>query len=365
MADYSDRIKELEEEIKNTQYNKRTQHHIGLVKAKIAVLKDKEIARSSSGGKGQGYSVRKTGDATVILIRFPSAGKSTLLNGITNANSPVAAYEFTTLNVIPGVLEYKDAKIQVLDVPGILKGAASGKGRGKEVLAVIQSADLVIFVADVLRPNALPVLQKEVYDAHIRLNQRKPDVKIKKTARGGIRIGKTVKLSQLNDETIKSILQEFRLNNADIVIRTDITADQMIDVIEGNKKYIPGIDLMNKMDMISPEELKKILDEYQIDIAISAEKKINLDKLKEMIFRRLGFIRIYCKQARQKADLDIPLIMLEGSTLRDMCNKLHKDFVNKFHFASLWGKSVKFDGQKVLKLEHKLLDKDIVELHMR
>ncbi len=365
MADYSDRIKELEEEIKNTQYNKRTQHHVGLVKAKIAVLKEKEVARSSSGGKGQGYSVRKTGDATVILIGFPSAGKSTLLNGITNANSPVGAYEFTTLDVIPGVLEYKDAKIQVLDVPGILKGAAIGKGRGKEVLAVIQSADLVIFVADVLRPNALPVLQKEVYDAHIRLNQRKPDVKIKKTSRGGIRIGKTVKLTHLTDETIKSILQEFRLNNADVVIRTDITPDQLIDIIEGNKKYIPGITLLNKMDMVPEEQLQKLKNEMHPDLFISAEKKINLDALKDLIFNRLGFIRIYCKEIRNKADLDVPLIMQKGSTLRDMCSKLHKDFISKFHFARIWGKSVKFDGQKVLKLEHQILDKDIVELHLK
>ena len=54
MADYMEQIVELEKELSTTKYNKRTQGHIGLVKAKIAMLKEKERARSSGGAKGQG-----------------------------------------------------------------------------------------------------------------------------------------------------------------------------------------------------------------------------------------------------------------------------------------------------------------------
>src|SRR3989338_4472014 len=75
MVNYEEQIKQLEDEIRNTQYNKATQHHIGLTKAKISVLKDKQLARSK-GGKKEGYDVRKTGDGTVIIIGFPSVGKS-------------------------------------------------------------------------------------------------------------------------------------------------------------------------------------------------------------------------------------------------------------------------------------------------
>mgnify|MGYP003993416231 FL=1 len=124
MVDYVEKIKELEDELKKTKYNKKTQHHIGLTKAKLAQLKEKQISRGKGGKKGEGYSVRKAGDASVILIGFPSAGKSTLLNSVTGADSPVAEYEFTTLDVVPGMLEHKDAKIQILDVPGIVAGAA-------------------------------------------------------------------------------------------------------------------------------------------------------------------------------------------------------------------------------------------------
>ncbi len=365
MADYMEQIAELEKELTNTKYNKRTQGHIGLVKAKIAMLKDKERARSSGGAKGLGYSVRKTGDASVIMIGFPSSGKSTLLNAITNANSPVAAYEFTTLNVVPGLLEHKHAKIQVLDVPGIVKGAAMGRGRGKEVLAVMQNADLVIFIVDVFRPEALDVLEQEVYDANIRVNQRKPDIKIVKKSRGGISIGKTVFCPDLDNKTIEGICKEMRLNNVDIVIRTPINADQFIDVIEGTKHYLPGIVVLNKIDAISVEEVYAVKAKIKPDICISADKRINTEMLKDMIFDRLSLMRVYCKQIGKKADMDVPLIMKKGSTLKDMCNKLHKDFVEKFRFAKIWGTSVKFNAQPIQKLKHVIQDKDIVELHMR
>ncbi len=365
MADYIQQIVELEKELSNTKYNKRTQGHIGLVKAKIAMLKERERFRGSVGAKGKGFSVRKTGDASVIMIGFPSSGKSTLLNAITNANSPVGAYEFTTLDVIPGLLEYKHAKIQMLDVPGIVRGAAMGRGRGKEVLAVMQNADMVLFIIDVTRPGALAVLQQEVYDANIRINQQKPDVKIVKKSRGGVCIGKTVLCPDLDNKTIEAICKEMRLNNVDVVIRTPITADQFIDVIDGNKHYLPGIVILNKIDIITPDEIDILRKKVQADICISADKKINTGNLKDMIFDRLNLIRVYCKQISKKADMDVPLIMKKGATLHDMCQKLHKDFVSQFKFAKIWGTSVKFNAQPILKLMHILQDKDVVELHMK
>ena len=362
---YDRKVNELEEELSTTKYNKNTQHHIGLVKAKLAKIKEDYQKKAASKGKGEGFSVKRTGDATAIMVGFPSVGKSTLLNAITNANSPVGAYAFTTLTCIPGLLDYNHSKIQVLDVPGIVEGAATGRGRGREVLACAQSADLVIILIDIFNPEHIEVVKREIYETGLRTNQKSPQVKITKKPRGGIDIGTTVKLTKISHETIKAMLKEFRLENSSIVIREDINDDQLIDAIEGNKRYVPAIIVLNKIDMVDKEELERIKSIVKPDICVSAEDKVNTEELKEMIFNKLEFIRVYCKEAGKKADMGVPLIMRKSNTLRDVCIKLHKDFVSKFRFARIWGKSAKFDGMVVRKLEHVLQDEDIAEIHMR
>lgn len=91
---------------------------------------------------------------------------------ITKTTSETGAYEFTTLTCIPGVIEYKGANIQLLDLPGIIEGAAAGKGRGKQVIAVARTADCVIMQleahkSDYQRTN----LTMELEAVGIRLNQ--------------------------------------------------------------------------------------------------------------------------------------------------------------------------------------------------
>lgn len=63
---------------------------------------------------------------------FPSVGKSTLMTKLTGTASEAAAYEFTTLTAVPGITRYNGARIQMLDLPGIIEGAADGKGRGRQ-----------------------------------------------------------------------------------------------------------------------------------------------------------------------------------------------------------------------------------------
>ena len=274
----NEKIKELEELISKSKYNKRTQHAIGLYKAQLAKLKEKrEHTISKSSGPGEGYVVRRSGDATVIMVGFPSTGKSTLLNSLTNAESEVAHYAFTTLTVVPGMLDYKHAKIQILDVPGIVRGAASGKGRGKEVLSAMRNADLCMILLDSLHPEHLSTIKKEIIETGVRINRKKPDVRIKKTAKNGIRVGRTVRTPELDDETIKSILQAFRINNAEVLIRSVVNADEFIDCVQDNKKYMPAIIVLNKEDVVSQDELKKLSGKLGADITVSGEKKTHIE----------------------------------------------------------------------------------------
>ena len=298
-----------------------------------------------------------------MLLGFPSVGKSTLLNALTNAQSKVGAYEFTTLEVIPGVLEHNQAKIQILDVPGILEGAASGRGRGKEVLSMVRNADLIIILLDPLHPEHHKVILKEIADIGIRANQKKPVIKIAKKSRGGISISSTVSLN-ISKNTIETVLREFKLVNVDVVIREQINIDQLIDVIEENKIYIPAITVINKIDLVDQNELNNIQKEVKPNVFVSAEKKININKLKDEIYNALRFIRIYLKEINKKPDLEEPMIMRQGTTVRDVCEKIHKDFIIKFRFARIWGSS-KFPGQAIRKLNRELKDKDIIEFHLR
>lgn len=362
----SQKIKELEDQISKTKYNKKTQHAIGLMKAQLAGLKQK--LQAGSGKKGvvdQGYAIKKSGDATVVLLGFPSTGKSTLLNNLTNAKSEVAAYAFTTLTVIPGLLNYKRAKIQILDVPGVVEGAAKGTGRGKEVLQVIRNADLILMLIDALKPQQKKLLEGEVLESNIRVNAVKPDIRITKTAKDGIRIGRTVTTPELDDETIKGILNQFKIVNANVLIRDGVNADQFIDVVEGNKLYTPAIVVVNKTDLLTEDQLDRLKEYLNPDLCISAERKEHLEELKELIYQKLNLIRLYLKEVNRKPDMEEPMIMKHGSSLRDVCLRLHHDFVDKFKFARIWGKSVKFDGQKVLRLDHKLEDGDILEIHIK
>lgn len=144
-----EKISEIEKEIARTQKNKATEYHLGLLKAKLAKYRAQLLEPSkSASSKGEGFDVMKSGDARVALIGFPSVGKSTFLSLMTSTASEAASYEFTTLTCIPGVIEYKGANIQLLDLPGIIEGAAQGKGRGRQVIAVARTADVVIMMLD-------------------------------------------------------------------------------------------------------------------------------------------------------------------------------------------------------------------------
>jgi len=364
MPDYVERIKELEKELSETSYNKRTQHHIGLLKAKIADLKQKQANRSSSRkGSSVGFSVRRSGDGTVVLIGLPSVGKSTLLNRVTDASSKAGAYAFTTLTCIPGILNFRGSKIQILDVPGIVKGASRGSGRGKEVISVVRSADLVLLVADVLNLGQFKILEKELWDSDIRLDQCVPDVRITRTSKGGVVVSSTVKLSKIDESTVADILRELKIINASVVIREDIDYDQLIDVIKGNRKYVSSVRVINKIDVADVGVLEKANSLFPDAVFVSGESGVGVSKLKRKIYSSFGFFRVFLKERGKDADFAEPMILSKDSSVRDLCERIHKDFVSKFKFAKVSGRSSKFAGQK-LGLSHKLMDRDVVEIFL-
>jgi len=357
-------IKDIEEEIFNTQKNKATEHHIGKLKAKIARLREESDKRKSAGAKGKGFAIKKSGDATVGLIGFPSIGKSTLLNQLTDADSRVGTYDFTTLDAIPGMMKYKGANIQVLDLPGLITGAYIGKGRGREILSAVRNVDLILFMVDAQHKDHLRLMTEELHKAGLRLNQKKPDVVIREKGHGGITVNSTTKLTHLSEKTIKSISSEY-VTNADLIIREDVTEDQLIDAFIENRIYVSAVVTINKKDLLPKRELQKRVNDIKSKgwnvISISASKNIGIDKLKRTVFVELDLIRIYMKPVGKKPDYGEPLILKRGQTVEDACRKLHRDFKRKFRYAHVWGKSAKYPGQKV-GLDHNLEDKDVLTI---
>ncbi|CAK67751.1 unnamed protein product (macronuclear) [Paramecium tetraurelia] len=347
------KIAEIEAEMTRTQKNKATSYHLGLLKAKLAKLKREMIDSSSKkgGGTQEGFEVSKSGDSRIGMIGFPSVGKSTLLTKLTGVFSKIAAYEFTTLTCIPGVLQHKGAKIQLLDLPGIIEGAKDGKGRGKQVIAVARTCNLILIVLDATRPMVhKKIIERELEGFGIRLNKQPPQIEFKKRDKGGITISRTQDAPRLDDETIKAILREYKINNCDINLKCDATDEDLIDVIEGNRKYIPC--LYNST----------FWTRFHITCPSLPFWNGIWNELVERIWDYLDLIRIYTKPKGLEPDYNAPVIVQRKfSTITDFCNKLHKSMIKDFRYALVWGASVKYNPQKVGK-DHQLLDEDIVQI---
>ena len=287
-------------------------------------------------------------------------GKSTLLNKLTGTFSEVASYEFTTLTCIPGVIRYRGAKIQLLDLPGIIEGAKDGKGRGRQVISTARTCNLILIVLDALKPiTHKRLIEHELEGFGIRLNKEPPMITFKRKERGGVSFASTVQTTHLDLETVTQILKEYKIHNADIRMQGDYTDEDLIDVIEGNRIYIPAIYVCNKIDQITLEELQ-LLDRMPHYCPISAHQMWNMDGLLEMMWEYLDLVRIYTKPKGLNPDYNEPVIVPRGSSsVEDFCNRIHKMLAKHFKYALVWGTSAKHRPQRVGK-EHILEDEDVV-----
>mmetsp|Transcript_8366 Transcript_8366/g.16666 ORF Transcript_8366/g.16666 Transcript_8366/m.16666 type:complete len:376 (+) Transcript_8366:92-1219(+) len=362
-------IEEIEAEMARTQKNKATNYHLGTLKAKLAKLRSELI--NGPGGKSagtknaeRGFDVTKSGDTRIGLVGFPSVGKSTLLTTLTGTRSEAAAYEFTTLTCIPGTMKYKGARIQVLDLPGIIEGAAEGKGRGRQVISTARTCNLILIVLDSAKPlTHKKIIEQELFSFGIRINQVPPNVKIIKKESGGIGYQEMVPQTKgMNSEVCRMVLKEFKISCAEIILREDITVDQFIDVIEGNRAYIPVLYVFNKIDALTIEELD-ILDQMPNYVPISSQHQWNLEELMEEIWDRCNMMRIYTKPRGQIPDYDEPVILHSerNPTVEEFCNRIHRTLIDQFSHAWVWGKSAKHQPQRCGK-EHRLMDEDVVQI---
>lgn len=145
------------------------------------------------------------------------------------------SYEFTTLTCIPGTMKYRGARIQVLDLPGIIEGAADGRGRGRQVISTARTCNLILIVLDSGKPvTHKKIIEHELFSFGIRINQQPPDIKITTKTSGGIGYQEVAKQTKgMNADVARLVCKEYKISCAEIILREDVTVDQFIDVIEG------------------------------------------------------------------------------------------------------------------------------------
>lgn len=345
MLTIDEQIEEIQEVLRKTPHHKATNGFIGQMRAKIARLKDKEMeSGGKSGGGGGGFTVKKQGDATVVLVGPPSAGKSTLLNLLTNAESKVAPYAFTTVTVVPGMLKHNEAYIQILDIPGLIEGAKEGKGRGREVLSVARGADLLLVMTDIKRVGAFANMVKELAGAGIRLNQTPPNVQIEKKISGGLEVHTNFP-QMMDKESIKEIAREYGIKNGIITLKEKLSIDRLIDAFSSNRVYVPAIFVINKIDDV-PNYREMVDGDF---VGISADKEVGISDLINRIWTELKFVTVYLVEPLEEPNFDHPIIMKEGETLRDVALKIGNEFAETKKLVKIWGKSAVFQGQEVSK----------------
>ncbi len=252
--------------------------------------------------------IEKEGAAQVAVIGLPNAGKSQLVSSITNASPTVAEYPFTTQQPTPGMMEFENIKIQLIDTPPLAPQSIEFW-----LPHLLRRADALLVVVDL--SNA-PLAQMETLIAQL--------------AEMRISLG-----TQIPQETL--ILSQ----------KKALIAANKLDLDNSRQNYTA---LRNRYGQNLPV------------MAISARDGDGLEELKSKVFQVLDIIRVYTKTPGEKPDFNDPIVLARGSRLEDAAAEVHKDFVAKLKYARIWG-SGKHDGI-MARRDHILQDGDIIELHL-
>ncbi|RMD43459.1 hypothetical protein DV735_g1679, partial [Chaetothyriales sp. CBS 134920] len=360
MVNITEKIKEIEAEMARTQ-----KYHLGLLKGKLARLRAQllEPGPGAGSGGGTGFDVSKSGDARIALVGFPSVGKSTFLSKITKTKSEVAAYSFTTLTAIPGVLEYGGAEIQILDLPGIIEGASEGKGRGRQVISAAKTSDLILMVLDATkRQTQRALLTAELEAVGIRLNRSPPNITLRVKKAGGMKITFQSPPRYLDEKMLYNILRDYKILNCEVLVRDEeATVDDFIDVImKDHRKYINCLYVYNKVDAVSLDFLDELAHEDNT-VVMSCELDLGVDDVVDRCWQELRLIRIYTKRQSVDPQFGEALIVRSGSTIEDVCDQIHRTLKDTFKYALVWGASAKHIPQRV-GLSHVVMDEDVVQI---
>jgi uncharacterized protein len=302
-----DKLACLEEMLATIPKHKGTDHMQADIKRRIAKLRS--TATSASKSRGHGYDhIPKEGAGQVVLIGPPNAGKSSLLSSLTNAKPDVAAYPFSTIVPVPGMMLFEDVAIQLIDLPPVAPDYTE-----PWVFSLIRSSDLALVVLD-------------ASDGELLLDEW------------------------------QELVQQLESHNIQLVQNRVEDPDERV-------RRIAARVLLTKFDLAERGDLKDVCEQLPLPTAtVSAETKIGLDAVRSLVFEALEIVRVYTKLPGQKPDMTEPYTLPVGSQAVDAVRAIHREFTDRLKYVRIWG-SGRFDGQQVPS-DHVMEDGDIVEVHL-
>ncbi|MCE4612091.1 MAG: GTP-binding protein [Desulfurococcales archaeon] len=367
-----EKIRALEEFISAVPKHKGTENLLLWARRRLAELREElEVKKRKKVGGGPRFFVEKSGAGQVLLLGPPNSGKSSILAALTNAKPEVADYPFTTKTPQAGMVVYEDIQIQLVDTPPLLPWDPDSPVNGK-VLGMARNADALLLVFGLDDPSIDETVERVLEmleDRGIIVSPRRGVVRIVKSREvGGIRVQGSGRLVGLTEDDVRKILSSYRIYNAVVEIEGEVTAEDIEAAVYMNMVRKKALALLNKADMPGAREAfmkaARVLKGRGVPYKpVSALKKLGLDDVPKILFDMLGVLRVYTKQPHKEPDPS-PLVLPKGSTVLDVAKAIHKDLARKFKYAKVWGKSVKYPGQRVGP-EHVVEDKDVVEIHVR
>ncbi len=372
--DLAQRIVELEKLLSLAPRHKGAERMKGDYRKKLATLKaqlqkkkEQDRARRSGGGAEEGV-VRKEGAGQICLIGVTNSGKSTLINGVTNADLDVGDYPFTTPIPTPAMLTLEDINIQLVELPGVFKGSHEA-GIGRQALAVARNTDCIALVIDLSQDidTQMNIILGELDAARIRLNKEKSAIRIERVGLGGQMIYGAQNF-QGDIEEVREYLKARKITNIIVRFQKPATFEQLIDAMDASVAYVRAMVVATKGDAQGSEARYKELEEkysHRFDIIpISAEKNENLDGMSWSFYEHLDILRVYTKIPGKKRE-DKPIVLPEGSVVEDAAMKVHKElFVERFRAAVILRDNDKIK-RRTVGLNYPLQDGDILQLAHR
>jgi len=311
-----DKIRCLQEMLSIIPKHKGTEKLQAQIKTKIAKLKQESQKKYATRREGELHTIKREGAGQVVLVGLPNVGKSEIVSSITGATPEVANYPYTTRKPTPGMMEYEDIQIQLIDMPPLTNDYLE-----PWIPQIIRNADVLLMVID-LNEDSIPQM-KSLLEILERFK---------------------IKLKIVEDQIEEEELEFF-----------EEKVFQKSTILVGSKSDLELAD-------VSLEMLREHYGKYFPIIPISTKKVEALEILKRKIFEGLEIIRVYTKPPGKQADFSAPYVQSVGSTVEEIASNVHKDFLEKLKFARLWRGS-KFQGQRVQR-DFVLEDGDVIELHI-